>query len=771
VARTGPLVPVLFLGALILVVLLGLYLSSRRGIRERLPWLLPELGAVGGLALIHLLFFWQPYRSEALVPRGGGDLVSFFFPIHHFAASEVSHWRLPFWNPHLYSGAPHLANFQTATLYPPNLIAYFLSNPFSYAALERLALFHYLIASLGVYWLARVIGVSRTGSVLAGGIFAYSGFMVAHLGHYSMLSTAAWAPFVLAAIVGTVRLNSWPIALAGTLALAMSVLGGHQPILLMTLTAAAVLAVFELWRSIGYPVPETWGNRWRDRALAMNAGRLAFMAVIAVMLTVPALGPAFEMTGYTVRGGLSYQSASEFAVEPVALLHLVLPTVYGSNPTDYWGPFSNTEMWGYAGVLGLGLALFGLIVYPSRTRAFWALLGVVAFLFLLGPFAAIHGWAYAFFPGYDQIRGAGRGYMFFNLAVALLAGFGLASLEQRRERWYPQQVHLTRHAVYILAGSLVVVVGFVIPLFAIQVLGVNDPGNRPIIAMNNVMMLAVWLALGLGMMSLIWRRAIGRTLIVVGLTVVVLLDIFHATAPFNPTTAPILSGFEHDDAVAFLQGTYDDEGPFRIDVITGRWQPDLARIARLDDISGLVDPLALQSYEQYLRTARADRDSEEYQSLNVRYVISDAETGAPDGAFSEAYNADDGIVIWEADEWLPRSWVDNADTAVQTTVLSATQLRIDLTPANEARNLVVSQVYYPGWSATVDGRDATIAPYNGVLQQVALPSGAEVVEMTFRPVHWTLWLVVSTLGLLVWVVSAAVLVGSRSIAGKRRFRR
>ncbi|MEZ4571716.1 MAG: hypothetical protein R2849_15555 [Thermomicrobiales bacterium] len=52
---------------------------------------------------------------------------------------------------------PHLANFQTASLYPPNLVAYLLSEPFSYAALERLALLHFLLASIGVYWLARVL--------------------------------------------------------------------------------------------------------------------------------------------------------------------------------------------------------------------------------------------------------------------------------------------------------------------------------------------------------------------------------------------------------------------------------------------------------------------------------------------------------------------------------------------------------------------------------------------------------------------------------------
>lgn len=766
-ARNGPLIPVVILGGLILLVVVALFVLSRPGVRQRWQWLFPEAAAHAALGLIHLLFFWQPYRSEALVPKGGGDLVSFFFPMHVFAAEEIGSGRLPFWNPHLYSGMPHLANFQTATLYPPNLIAYLLSSPFSYAALERLALAHYLIASIGVYWLARSLGVSRPGAVLAGSIFAYSGFMVAHLGHYSMLSTAAWAPFVFAAIVGTIRWRSWPIALAGTLALTLAILGGHQPILLLTLTVALLLGLFELWRATGYLLPGDWVNLRRNREFGSAVGRLAFMPIVAVMLTVPVLAPSLAMTQHTVRSGLSYAAASEFSVDPVALLHLVLPTVYGSNPTDYWGSFSSTETWGYAGVLGVGLAVFGLLVWPSRTRVFWAVIGVAAVLFALGPLGSLHGWAYAFVPGFDQIRGAGRGYMFFNLAVALLAGFGLSAMLQRRDRWFPQQARLTRASTFVLGGALAVVVAFVAPLFAVQVLGTNDPGNRPIIALGNVNMLIVWLLLGLGVVMLVHRRALAPATIVVMVTTVVLLDIFHATGPFNPTTDPILEGFEHEEAVTYLQEQYQSEGPFRIESVTPRWQPDLARIAGLDDIAGLVDPLALAAYEPFLQAARADRQSDEYRQLNVRYVISDVELEAPGAGFDEVLRTGDGLVIWEADEWRPRAWMDASGDPALVSENRPGRMRIEL-PADASGTLVVSQVDYPGWKASAHGQSLEIQPYNGVLQAVEVPAGATSVELTFRPVGWTLWLFIAGIGALVWLGTTVVTVLAHTSWGRRR---
>lgn len=732
VERSGPLIApwTIVLAGVLLLALLGVARTLR--VRERAPWLFPEVAAFAALALLHLLFFWQPYRTEARVPRGGGDLASFFYPMHAFAAREVQDGRLPFWNPHLFSGAPHLANFQTATLYPPNLLAYLLANPFEYATLELLALLHYLLASWGTYWLARTLGISRPGSVLAGGLLAYSGFMVAHLGHYSMLATVSWMPWVFAAIIACVRRGSWVAALGGAVALACATLGGHQPLLLMSLTLAALLAGFELWRVRGAGVV-----------------RLACMAGCALLLTLPVLGPSFELTGQTVRGGLSYAGASAFSIEPTALLHLLVPTVYGSNPTDYWGPFSNTEIWGYVGVLSLFLAALGVVARSSRTRRFWLLVGVLALLYALGPFTPLHGWAYAFLPGFDRVRAAGRALLYFDLAVALLAGFGLDTLLRGRAGWSLRERGALRRGVPALGVAALLVLAVPVPLMASRVLGVNDPGNRPVIALDNVLLLALWLGLGFGLALAIWRGALRGGALAVGVIALVLLDVFSATAPFNPTTERVLAGFDHEEAVAFLRERQAADGPFRIEAITPRWQPDLALLAGLDDIGGLFDPLSLADYDAYRARALADRSAQAYLDLNVRYVIADEEQEGPTG-YRAALRTGDGLVLWEAPARQPRAWIEGSDAPVGIELVSAG--RIDLTlPAGASGRLIVSQVEYPGWQATVDGRAAAVQTYAGALQAIEVPAGAREVRLEFVPSHWTLWRLGWVLGVLGWL--------------------
>jgi hypothetical protein len=53
-------------------------------------------------------------------------------------------------------------------------------------------------------------------------------------------------------------------------------------------------------------------------------------------------------------------------------------------------------------------------------------------------------------------------------------------------------------------------------------------------------------------------------------------------------------------------------------------------------------------------------------------------------------------------------------------------------PAPPGSALIVSENYYPGWQATVDGRPAPTGRVQYVLTGVGLPAGARSVELTFR---------------------------------------
>ncbi|RIK41818.1 MAG: hypothetical protein DCC55_10650, partial [Chloroflexi bacterium] len=75
--------------------------------------------------------------------------------------------------------------------------------------------------------------------------------------------------------------------------------------------------------------------------------------------------------------------------------------------------------------------------------------------------------------------------------------------------------------------------------------------------------------------------------------------------------------------------------------------------------------------------------------------------------------------------------------------------------------LVLSEVWYPGWRATVNGVAADVLRANHALRAVAVPAGDAIVEFWFAPPLWRY-------GLVAWVVGVGLVVG---VLGWRRGRR
>jgi uncharacterized membrane protein YfhO len=65
-------------------------------------------------------------------------------------------------------------------------------------------------------------------------------------------------------------------------------------------------------------------------------------------------------------------------------------------------------------------------------------------------------------------------------------------------------------------------------------------------------------------------------------------------------------------------------------------------------------------------------------------------------------------------------------------------VQIDLSaPAPQGSSLVVSENYYPGWKATVDGKPARIGRADYTFIGVELPQGARAIELNFTSPSYT----------------------------------
>ncbi|HET6174584.1 MAG TPA: hypothetical protein VFD90_18405, partial [Gaiellales bacterium] len=219
------------------------------------------------------------------------DTDAFYAPFASFLHDRLAAGHLPYWAPGAFSGQPFLADAQSGVTYPPMLLASWLLEPVG--ALRAVATFHYLIAALGTYALARQLNASRTGSAFGAIAFAASGHLVARSAALGLLGGAAWlAPaLALAEATASARPSRRGYAIAGlAVVLALHLASGSQQL------AALTLATCALWLS----------SRAGARGLAGAAVAVALAFGLAAVALLPRLELLREATasGYVDPDGI-----------------------------------------------------------------------------------------------------------------------------------------------------------------------------------------------------------------------------------------------------------------------------------------------------------------------------------------------------------------------------------------------------------------------------------------------------------------------------------
>ncbi|MEN6479488.1 MAG: hypothetical protein ABFD20_07610 [Anaerolineales bacterium] len=120
------------------------------------------------------------------------------------------------------------------------------------------------------------------------------------------------------------------------------------------------------------------------------------------------------------------------------------------------------------------------------------------------------------------------------------------------------------------------------------------------------------------------------------------------------------------------------------------------------------------------------------------------------------YRSEDVLVYANEDAW-PRAYsvpwsqvaVDGRqvslagvthDEATAVDIIEYTDMAVDLhLRATEESLLVLSDLDYPGWVATIDGEDAPIWRVDGVVRGVRVSAGEHEVLFHYHPLHWLQW--------------------------------
>jgi hypothetical protein len=737
--------------------------------------------ALGVCAIATLLLAYPALGGGFLVnPRSDQFIAGYAF--REFAAESLRSGNgFPMWNPYLFGGMPYVAAMHGDIFYPTFLLRMVLPTD---VAMTWGFIIHLFFCGAFTYLFLRRIGIGFAPSVIGAIAYMLSGQIASLVspGHDGKLFVNALFPLTLLLLHHGIRgARPWAWgALAVTVGLA--VLSPHPQLLQYMLLASGVYALYLAY----FGPPEQ--RLPRGDATARLGIALVAVALGMVMGAVQYL-PVLNYVPWSPRsGGMlgGYEHAVSYSMPPMELINTVVPEFTGILD-NYWGVNGIHLHSEYLGIVTLILAsaAFGSEgVRRRRVVAFWTIMFAVSVLWALGGNTGFYRLVYAMVPGTKYFRAPSTIFYVSAFAVAVLAALGA-------ERLLAREVSRRFLAGWGIFLGLLLLLG-VSGGLSNMAQSFAPPGRYEFAAANaDALRLGVLrvVVFGSAALALLWAVGEGRIRgLAAGLSLaaLALADLWSVDRRYWQFSPPAARLFASDPVVDYLRRlpqparvlTWPSETTGRDPFLTGDalMSHDVRQmlgyhgnqLGRYDELLG-----GRGSYQQVV-------NPNVWRLTNVRYFMSTLPTPPLNGArlvAGPARNAFGTMVyLHELPMDNPFAWVTPAivrapdeqvlptlhdprfdvrtvalfDTSARVTAqqLSALPEPLDLrttvrqyapgrislaldAPAPAGSALVVSENYYPGWRARVDGREVPVGRVDYVLLGLELPAGARQVELTF----------------------------------------
>ena len=713
---------------------------------SRLPLLILALAlaAVFYRLLIGEAFFWGLPSLQ-------------FYPWREYAFDLLRAGQLPLWNSMNGAGAPLFANYQSSLLYPLSWIGFIL--PLA-QTMSVVAMLHLFIAGWGMWRFTGELKFSSLGSGVSALAFGMTAYLVARLGTYPVVQTAAWLPWMLWA---TVRiLESGRTRSAGLLAIftALLLLAGHAQTAWYSLLLTGLFALW--WTLTHRPI------RWLR--LAIVAVCMALGAGVAALQLVATA----ELLRQSQRsGGVDFDYAMNFSYAPARILNMFAPNVFGTPANGTYitgGAFFEDAV--YIGLIPLIAALTALIGWLTELRRraaehstvyaaapFWFLIVIVAFVFALGTNSPIFPFLYRNIPTFNLFQGPVRWHLCTVFGLSVLAGMGVTAWgrSRRRRRW---AVRLTvacgaASALAILAllffpstikavtllEQAAIAVGLLGVIGGLLTLSQPDPDTRAHERWSTIVLIVV-------AADLIWAAW--------GLNPTVPASFYQAMPPTYGQTRNYWTK-DGEETVKFKQLFRFNDYRTAVEKQSEVRLSELPNLNILDRVPLLnnFEPLLIGHFAEYVDLIEATKSKPLLQAAGVGAVYA-PDLQPLDQAGTRAWLVT--AVCWHQDEaslkaalsnpsWKPDQQLQmlgegNCDAPEvaggQVASLSdnGNLVTVHVDAAHDSW-LILADTDYPGWHASVDGAETPIYRANLNFRAVQVDAGVHDVRFDYRP-DWLL---------------------------------
>jgi len=708
-----------------------------------------------------------------------------------FFKNEVLSGRLPLWNPYLYAGLPHLADPTNNVLSLINIF-YLLFSPV--LAINVITATAFFLAGLGMYLFAKSLELKKIAAYFAGISFMFCGSCLTLINDINSFLTVSFIPWIFFGFIKWLKTKNFSWFFLTVLLAAFQFFSGHPQYVYWTWVFLALFALFCLPKI-------TFREKFKKMALLA----MAFVALSAIQLL-----PFMELMKNAFRpSSLDFAKNGRFGF--LELPRLFLVNFYGQlkNGTS-WGPGSllETGLGGISGYIGfLSLLFLGLgMIFMAKKIVFLFSLALLALAMSFGPQLPVYNFL-RILPFFKLFRSLSRVLVFWSFFGILGAGivFNQALKQKGAKKGLKLGILFLALALlslwqksWLIKNSLKLFV-FLYEFLKKKPLNTFVYNKEKLKIIINLWHENLTVVL-FGLMSFsffLFKKSLWPLIFVF----LVLESFWFGKNEFliipkgfmnpNPGIISFLqkeAGYQRiistGEVIPFtgLQSYWShlrSRPPFSGNEIGANEFKDFPRFKKevdmlpvnLTENYKLFNPsgytaVVLKNYARFWDSEAVNSitipkiDDERLDLLGTRFLI----TGYPDDFIKESHEnlqlagQFEETKIYKNKNALPRAFLidENEKIIGKTKIVSFLPSKVEIeTEATRTAKLVLTDNFYPGWRAKIDGEKTEIVPFKKTFRSVLVPEGKHKVVFYYQPKSFILGSIISTgalsiLGVILW---------------------
>ena len=722
---------------------------------KKIPSILLTCTILMVLILIFTGILWAPAGTFI----GGIDVPGYFYWSAAFISDTIRAGIIPLWNPYYYSGHPFLANPGNFIFYPSTLLYVLLPLPWAFT-LDTLI--HLFIAALGMFYLVRLITGSQMAGLTSAIVFGFNGYFIERIfaGHITLIHSAALIPWLFFFMEKALLAKSKVLFFLPGVALGIQILGGDPQVSFYT---ALFSSVYFLLRLLVDSKP------FQPVGMIKTCGYFFLFPFTAFCISAVQILPSLELKAFSERAQNTYDFVTFMSFSPGQFFSFLIPRASSPSFNTNW------EFGCYIGILALVIAGIGGLFYQNRKYVLcYGVLLFVVLTFMLGSFTPLYYLYFKYLPVISTFRGPARAIVMFDFILSIFIGFGIHYLHE-------SGLKLGRYGVSILFAAVLAVCMYV-GIVTFQV---------PLASKEVVSAIAI-LAVTVVLLSLTFAMK-NRTPLIWLIIATLFVDLYIVYSD----SVPRLSSKDLLKKQSYEQVFENDTSLYRVNTpgYEGKFYGLPARgmhhhyygingnsnIILNEYFTFIYNMADVPKPEMFRHTFSPElfSPSNAFSSriLGLKYAIVETPDGYKmmstenyqprvmiirDIIFTPSYQ--DHIQILKNHDFDPQKKVlleESARTAVskivQTDAIVQDWVYIELYATNRLKIradapsggiLLLSELYYPGWKAYVDGTSVPILRADYLLRAIPLGPGQHSIEVVYRPISFLVGSVISLFALL-----------------------